>query len=66
MPRAGGYECVLTERSAGGGRQDFAVGGGVGSLGVCLSFRVCACRFMYPRVPSRRCVPGVRERSGGV
>lgn len=42
MPRAGGYECVLTERSAGGGRQDFAVGGGVGSLGVCFEFP-CMC-----------------------
>lgn len=59
MPHAGGCECVFTERSAGGGRQDFALGGAVGSLGVCFEF-LCEC------VPfqSRRCVPGVKEGSG--
>lgn len=45
MPRAGGCECVFTECGSGGGRQDFAVGGCVGSLGVCFEFCVCACRI---------------------
>lgn len=58
----GGYECVLTEaqREAAGGRTSlWAVVAVPGSV---LSFRVCACRFMYPRVPSR----GASQREGEV